>query len=184
MIIGCDPGVSGAICILEDGKVPVIYDTPKYKTEKGKTDYVVDKMAALLKPYFEKDVTFIIEDVHAMVGNGGVSMFNFGRGKGLWEGIAHAYGFKLVYVSPQTWKKSFEGLIVPRISKEDRLVLAKKEQDKLKRLAKAGAKTKARELAGQLYPTLKDKFVQVNSDGRAEAVLIAHYYKNIGAKNA
>lgn len=180
VIIGCDPGVSGAVCVLEEK--PLIFDTPTYKTDKGKKDYTLSEMVAILKPYEKKDVTFVIEKIHAMPGNGSVSSFHFGRGSGLWEGIASALGFNVVYVSPQMWKKGYDGLIVERISKEQRLVLPKREQDRLKRIAKAGSKTKARTLAGELYPALKDQFVQVNSDGRAESLLIAQYYKNIGAK--
>lgn len=178
IIISCDPGVGGAICILSENAEPIIADTPTYKTKKGKTDYVLKDMANILKPYTSSDVLFVIEDVHAMVGNGGVSMFNFGRGKGLWEGIAAALGFSIMYVSPQTWKKSYDGLIVSRIDKDAAMKMTKKEKDKHKRLAKAGAKAKARELAGKMYPSIVHMFKQVNSDGRAEALLMACYGRN------
>ena len=49
---------------------------------------------------------------------------------------------------------------------------------KEKRLAKAASKTKARELAAVKFPMHADKLKTVNSDGRAEALLMAVYIKD------
>ena len=182
--IGIDPGQSGAVAIIENSNVSV-FDAPMKKVEKtGKKDYDIAAMAAILHPYYGKPVTIIIEAVFSMTQQGVSSVFNFGRGKGLWEGIAWAYGFNVHMVTPQKWKKYYVSLappakdpLAPKKPKEakPKTKNEKKEAAKQKRLVKALAKEKARTLAGEMYPQLKDRFKTVNSDGRAEAVLIAHY---------
>jgi crossover junction endodeoxyribonuclease RuvC len=183
---GVDPGMHGAVAFLENGVVSV-FDPPLMKksgkANKDKKDYDIKAMAEILRKYNGKKVVFLIEAVFSMTGQGVSSSFNFGRGKGIWEGLAHAFEFDVHMVSPQTWKKDFDGLIqhkeklgkdtTPKSAKEKKAEAT--EAAKQKRLAKAAAKEKARELAGKLCPQLKDRFKTVNSDGRAEAVLIVHY---------
>ena len=182
--IGIDPGQTGAVAIIDSGNVSV-FDAPLKKVEKtGKKDYDIAAMANILRPYAKKEVYIVIEAVFSMTQQGVSSVFNFGRGKGLWEGIAWAFEFDVHMVTPQTWKKSYTELAPPakdpNAPKKPKVPAPKtanekKEAAKQKRLVKALAKEKARELAGKLYPQLKDRFKTVNSDGRAEAVLIAHY---------
>lgn len=184
IIIAVDPGLGGACAVKWDSHVTV-FDTPVYTTKTGKKDFSLKEMAQLLDRYSLQQklnntkVVFIIENVHALPGNGGTSMFNFGRGKGIWEGMAVAFEFVLLQVTPQKWKSQFPELLADKPAKrKDKTPLSSKEKAELakaKRLAKAGAKARARTLAGELYPSLKDKFEMVKSDGRAEAVLIAHY---------
>ena len=58
---------------------------------------------------------------------------------------------------------------------KEQLKAQKKALDKLKILKKKQAKVDARALASRLFPDIKEQFTQVNSDGLAEAVLIACY---------
>lgn len=175
--IGIDPGLGGAVAI-KNGDSVSVFDVPTAKTKKGKEDYDLAAMSKILAPY--KGAVAYIEDVHAMPGNGGVSMFNFGRGKGLWEMAIVANGLTIVYVSPQTWKKDYPELVPVKAPKKPKGSAPKTKKEKAeaakqKRLVKALAKETARKLAGTLYPQLADRFKTVNSDGRAEAVLIAKY---------
>jgi hypothetical protein len=62
----------------------------------------------------------------------------------------------------------------PKERKELKAAAAKE-----KRLAKAGAKARARELAAVRFPQHADRFKTVNSDGRAEALLMALYVRDI-----
>lgn len=180
-IISVDPGLSGAFCIKEDKTISV-HDMPITKSKTKKDTFDIQSIVDLLTPHADAAV-FVIEDIHCMPKNGAVSMFNFGRGKGILEGVGFALGIRVHYISPQTWKKSYQELAPPPKVKgvkkpKDTRVKTKKEKAeaaKQKRLGKALAKEKARTLAGTLYPQLSDRFKTVNSDGRAEAVLIAHY---------
>lgn len=188
--VAIDPGMSGAVCILE-GDTVSIHDTPLLKKPNGDQDYDISAMAAVFKPYARKDVVCLIEAVFSMTGQGVSSSFNFGRGKGLWEGIAGAYDFHVTMVSPQTWKKRYpelkaEKIEMPQILKDkcpskanekNAYKAVKKDYERLKRQAKAASKSKAREMASQLYPALATQFKKVNSDGRAEALLMALYVR-------
>ena len=171
--ISIDPGMSGAVAVINEENIE-IFNTP-LKKEDGDNDYDIKAMSDILKKHQNEDVICMIEAVFSMNSQGVVSVFNFGRGKGLWEGIAHCCNFKVFMVSPQTWKKYYPELIMH--TKIDK-ALPKKEQDKLKRLKKAEAKTKARELASKLYPSLSDRFKKVKDDGPAESLLMALYIKN------
>lgn len=186
--IGIDPGKGGAVGILDpNGKVSV-FDTPTKKHPKTKKDiYDIPAMANIFRPFVGKDICVVLEDVHAMPGNGGVSMFDFGRGKGLWEGIIAAFGFRIHMVTPQSWKKaSFPELIVT-LDIKDKKPKTKKDKNelaKLRRDAKGNAKAKAREIASKRFPDLADQFKTVNSDGRAEALLMAiHASQNFKENN-
>lgn len=181
VFVGIDPGIGGAVAVIDHLTTLRIYNVPKIKTPTGKNDYDIPKMVEILRPYCvntqKEPVVVVIEAVHAMPGQGVSSTFHFGRGKGLWEGICHALGCTVKMVTPQTWKKHWPELIVPRMSKDKKPKTAndKKEAAKEKRLAKARAKEKAREIASQLFPDHLKEFENVNSDGRAEAALIARY---------
>lgn len=181
-IIAVDPGASGAFCI-KNGNDVIVHDMPSMKGKNDKKQIDIAAIVKLLEPHKDAKV-FVIEDVHCMVGNGAVSMFSFGRCKGLLEGIAFAMNIPVLYVSPQTWKKSYATLAppakdpkAPKKPKDTTVKTTKEKAEaaKQKRLVKALAKENARKLAGTLYPQLADRFKTVNSDGRAEAMLIAIY---------
>lgn len=191
VFIGIDPGQGGAVAII-DGDMITVFDTPLKIVEKtGKKDYDIAAMSDIFRPYLKRKVIACEEAVFSMSAQGVSSVFHFGRGKGLWEGILWAFQFEVHMIAPQTWKKSLEGLIQHKdpnkikepepTSLKDKRAL-KKETDREKRLKKAAAKAKARELAAKMFPQLSDRFKTVNSDGRAEACLIANYAREIYGK--
>lgn len=204
-VIGIDPGLGGGFSIMTqalDGKVscevhgvPVIRDKPKTKKAKGKNDYDVAAIAKILKPYEGKNVFVCLERVNAMPGQGVTSMFTFGEGFGIWRGVVGALGFSLKLVTPMTWKSEWADKLLKKVEKSDLVKLNpiqvnklsatdrkahkeakklhKQEMDKAKKLSK----DHARELAGILYPELVDSFVLKKDDGKAEALLIAEYFR-------
>tara|TARA_B100000614_G_scaffold262915_1_gene301176 strand:- start:6175 stop:6819 length:645 start_codon:yes stop_codon:yes gene_type:complete len=201
IIIGIDPGISGAVAIFEGITSPkvLLFDTPTWtesKVKKKKKSYIkhYDKaaMADLLRPYAGKDVVVCMEKVGAMTGQGVTSMFSFGRGVGLWEGVIAGLGFDYEEVSPSVWKKEYgDRLIQKRIPKPDEAKLTRAELAKMdekkreaakdikreyeaeKRRGKQSAKDTARELAMELYPEVKDDLSKKRDSDRAEALLIA-----------
>jgi crossover junction endodeoxyribonuclease RuvC len=172
-----DPGMKGAVTIV-DGDAVQIFDTP-LKIVKDKKDYDIRAMSNIFKPYEGRSMSVLIEAVFSMTGQGVSSTFNFGRGKGIWEGVTWSCGFNVFMVSPQTWKKHFPDLVM---SKDKTGVngkeLSKEELSTRKRLFKAAAKNKARELAARLYPRLSKMFEKVKDDGRAESLLMALYLQD------
>lgn len=112
--IGIDPGNSGGVAVDIGGKryihsIPLITTKTKVTVKgkqkiKTKNDINVPALVDILSVYSPQSIV-VIELVHAMPGNGAVSMFNFGKGYGILIGICTALGHRVELVAPQTWKK-------------------------------------------------------------------------------
>lgn len=152
MIIGIDPGITGAVAFINAGGVTAT-DTPSHEVKSGKKtkqDYLPAQMAGILAPFSGKPgVHCFIEKVGAMPGQGVTSMFNFGKGFGLWLGILSALKIPFTLVTPQVWKKEImQGM---------------------------GDKDAARIRAQQLFPAKVQELSRKKDIGRADAILIAEY---------
>jgi len=151
MIIAIDPGVTGAIAGLVLGKVLHITDMPTMGRTHGKGQEVDPyELASVLVGIKDgRDVTVLIEQVSAMPGNGGTSMFHFGESVGVILGVCGALQLPVKRVRPQYWKKK-AGIIG-------------KDKDA------------ARGLAIQLHPEVSDMLTRKKDVGRADAILIAEF---------
>ena len=110
-IIGIDPGLSGAIAVLENNKVLNIFDIPVMSEgKKNKRQLNSALLVNLLKENIneEEEVAVVIEQVNAMPGQGVTSMFNFGQTFGALKGICAALELPIFFVRPSKWKKYFE----------------------------------------------------------------------------
>ena len=149
MICGIDPGLSGAISFIDGDKVEV-YDMPTITVTKGKKKVrsvnipLLHEMLAGMNPK-----VVVLEQVHAMPGQGVTSMFRFGEAYGIVQAVVACCGYPLELVTPQKWKKAMG------LSKD---------------------KGASRLLATRYYPDYADKWARAKDDGRAEAVLIARWY--------
>jgi len=147
--IGVDPGVSGAIAILEGDRLIHVFDMPVIETLSGKKKkrrISPEILVAELRQYVDGVKTVYIEDVHAMPGQGVTSMFSFGEAAGLVRGVMAGLGLPVQMVSPTHWKR---GLRLPQ------------------------GKDASRAMAARLWPLEAAYFRRVRDDGRAEAALIA-----------
>jgi hypothetical protein len=164
--IGIDPGLSGAVGIIQedaiigphdDIDVYSVFDTPTalVEGEKTKRKYLVPAMCRLLEPYAKQSgVLAVLEHVHSMPKQGVASSFCFGEGKGMWEGILAAFEIPTELVSPQRWKKE---------------IMADQGKEK----------SAARFKAMSLFPSLADQLKLVKHDGRAEAMLMAEFARRL-----
>lgn len=181
IFFGIDPGISGGIsAISEDGDVLLAEATPCFKISKNgkmKTEYDIAGMVGIFKNFDSKSSIVCQELTHAMPGNGGVSMYNFGRGHGIWEGIVNALGIRHVFCTPQKWKEMYPDISVDKLSKEERSRMTGKEISSWKRKAKSDAKKKSIEKAKSMFPAIESKIIMVKHDGIAESLLIANWLK-------
>ena len=102
-IIGIDPGLSGAIAILENNRVLKIFDMPVMSEgKKNKRQLNSAQLVKLLSDYIsDKDeVSVVVEQVNAMPGQGVTSMFNFGQSFGILKGICSAMQLPMYFVRP------------------------------------------------------------------------------------
>jgi hypothetical protein len=115
--IGIDPGLDGAIAIIdgrtdvrpselfkETGRAIVIHDVPAFAAKTGRS-YDIQAMLGILRPYDGEGARVFLEKVHSMPDQGVASSFTFGVGFGIWQGILAALGMQHTLVTPQRWKK-------------------------------------------------------------------------------
>ena len=89
-IIGIDPGLSGAIAILEDKKIVELFDMPVMaEGKKNKRQLNSAQLVTIIKENIDisKEVAVVVEQVNAMPGQGVTSMFNFGQTFGAIKGL-------------------------------------------------------------------------------------------------
>ena len=152
-IIGIDPGLSGAIAILEDSKIKELFDMPVMPDgKKNKRQLNSAFLVKLLKENIEslENTVMVVEQVNAMPGQGVTSMFNFGQTFGAIKGICAALGLPIFLVRPAKWKKHFE----------------------LINSSKDASRTKAIEM----YPSISEQLSKKKDVNKSDAILIARYY--------
>ena len=153
-IIGIDPGLNGAIAILEDNKVLDILDMPVMpEGKKNKRQLNSAQLVKYIKDNLDeksKEIVVVVEQVNAMPGQGVTSMFNFGQTFGAIKGICAALGLPIFFVRPAKWKKYF-GLI---------------------NSSKDASRTKAIEM----YPSISDQLSKKKDVNKSDAILIARFY--------
>ena len=155
IICGIDPGVSGAISILENKKVIEIFDMPTMiDGKKNKRQVNGAQVVKIIRDqkYLDKEKIIIVEQVNAMPGQGVTSMFNFGQSFGVLKGICSAMQLSMFFVRPAKWKKYF-GLI-------------KTEKD--------ASRTKVIEI----FPYISSELSRKKDSNKADAVLIASFFYN------
>ena len=158
-IIGIDPGLNGAIAVLQENKVKEIFDVPVMpEGKKNKRQLNSAQLVKLLKDIISdnKEVAVIVENVSAMPGQGVTSMFNFGQTFGAIKGICAALGLPIFFVRPAKWKKHFD----------------------LINSSKDASRTKAIEM----YPSLSDQLSKKKDVNKSDAILIARFYSETRLK--
>ncbi len=157
LIIGIDPGISGAICFFEDGQVREILEMPtmadgKKNKRQVNGPQIYNEILSRTTKFSKKDIFVVIEQVSAMPGQGVTSMFNFGQSFGVLKGICSAMQLSMHFVRPAKWKKYF-GLI-------------KTEKD--------ASRTKVIEI----FPYISAQLSKKKDSNKADAVLIASFFYN------
>ena len=110
-IIGIDPGLSGAIAILENKKVLKIFDMPVMSEgKKNKRQLNSAQLVNIVRENINnnEEIAVVVEQVNAMPGQGVTSMFNFGQTFGAIKGVCAALRLPIYFVRPSKWKKHFE----------------------------------------------------------------------------
>ena len=155
IIIGIDPGINGAISIIENKKIIEVYDTPTMiDGKKNKRQINGAQVTNIFKERLkgEKEVVVVVEHVNAMPGQGVTSMFNFGQSFGVIKGICAALNLTIYFVRPAKWKKHFN------------LIKTNKDASRTKVI--------------EVYPEISSKLHRKKDSNRADAILIALYFND------
>ena len=110
-IFGIDPGLLGALAILDNKKIVDVIDLPTMSEGKKNKKQL---NSAHLSNYIKSNIinqensVVVVEQVNAMPGQGVTSMFNFGQTFGAIKGISAALNLPIYFVRPSKWKKHFD----------------------------------------------------------------------------
>jgi crossover junction endodeoxyribonuclease RuvC len=151
-ILGIDPGLNGAICLLHVSTKKVeVFDMP---VTDGRVDAA--KLAGIVEMCKVRgSIATAIEQVGSRPHQ--AKAFAFGAGFGIILGVLGVLGVPVSMVQPAVWKGA-SGL---RRGVNE---------------SQAENKTRARDLATRLWPEHEAEFAKVKFDGRAEACLIARFF--------
>ena len=168
IILGIDPGVSGAICVLEGGEgriievyeMPTMIDGKKNKRQVNgaevtnifKKELINESNRIESSENYEKIAKVVVEHVTAMPGQGVTSMFNFGQSFGVIKGICAALKLPIYFVRPTKWKKHFN------------LIKTNKDASRTKVI--------------EAYPNISSKLSRKKDSNKADAILIARYFSD------
>lgn len=150
-VLGIDPGAEGAVTAMAaDGRII-------WQRLLGKTPESIARALSHIKSARADRPVFFIEHVHAMPGQGAVSMFSFGKFFGYVEMAVTAHDYKVRLVHANTWVKAINR-------------------------SKAGtAKARAQETAKKLWP--KHSFLAPRGrkphQGLVDSALIAEYGRRV-----
>ena len=162
LIIGIDPGIKGAICILKDGAILDVFDMPimpvgKKNKSQVNGSQIFNEIQNAIANENKKDIKAVIEQVSAMPGQGVTSMFNFGQSFGVIKGICSAMQLPIFFVRPAKWKKYFE------------LINTQKDASRTKAI--------------EMFPKISSILAKKKDSNKADAILIASFYENIIKNN-
>lgn len=112
IIVGIDPGLTGALGFLENGAFLGVEDMPVITKGSGtvKNEVNPSGLISLLReriPAIEAGVV-VLERVNAHPGQGVSSVFSLGDSFGCARSAIAACKFETVYVTPAQWKKHFK----------------------------------------------------------------------------
>lgn len=147
--VGIDPGKSGALAKIVHDEM-YVYPTPVKNGE-----YDIPGMTMLLVGCMSERITFcVIERAQAMPGQGVVSMFEFGKGYGIWLALLSALVIPYQVVHSRVWTKQL--------------------------LAGSPGEGKDRNVnaAKHLFPSWVPRFKK--EEAYCDAILLAEYARRIG----
>lgn len=155
LVLGVDPGLSGAVAVLDGDSVLYLEDLPTVQFSNARIKNRVDgaSLAAMLAPYADRIRLAVVERVGARPGEAASGAFCFGYTSGVIHGVLGALRIPVELPMPVTWKKAM-GL--------------GKDKDL------------SRSRAIELYPSMAPLLTRKKDHDRAEAILLATYGKRHG----
>lgn len=158
IVIAVDIGVTGAISAIKPGGAAEVHDLPtlavagKRMVRRRIDARGLAEMVRRLVPAGEVAIG-VIEDIHMRPGNGGAATASLSHSRGVVEAVLELARVGVNVVSPATWKRHM-GLL---------------GEDKAASL----------DLARGLYPCTAHMLTRAKDHNRAEAILLAHYGRQV-----
>ena len=153
ILLGIDPGVSGALSVYEHKKLVEVLDMPTMSEgKKNKKQINSAQLSLEIKKRINgsDENAVVIEHVTAMPGQGVTSMFNFGQSFGVIKGICSALNLPVYFVRPVKWKKHFN------------LIGSSKDASRTKAI--------------EMFPSFSNNMTRKKDANKADAILIGRYF--------
>ena len=153
ILLGIDPGVSGALSVYEHKKLVEVLDMPTMSEgKKNKKQINSAQLSLEIKKRINgsDENAVVIEHVTAMPGQGVTSLFNFGQSFGVIKGICSALNLPVYFVRPVKWKKHFN------------LIGSSKDASRTKAI--------------EMFPSFSDNMARKKDANKADAILIGRYF--------
>lgn len=148
--IGIDPGANGFVCV---------------RSSQGDINWVPlaqeRNVVAILQECAKGDCIAVVEDVHALPGQGVASSFKFGYNVGITVGMLKCLGIPYHQVPPQKWQKALW-----------------ERNDKVSVGTKTNPKKTSLNCAQRLFPSIdfrRTSRCNVADDNKVDATLICEY---------
>lgn len=108
LIVGVDPGLGGALAVIEGDEVILLQDLPTVQFSNARIKRRLDGagMAQMLEPFAGDISMAIVEKVAARPGEAPSGAFSFGYSSGCIAGVLGALQVPITTVQPATWKKA------------------------------------------------------------------------------
>lgn len=153
-ILGIDPGITGAVALIIDGKLLKIWDIPVTEKLVGKGNEINPYLLSdVIKEAIEiagnEPITAHVEDVNARPGQNVTAIFGFGMSFGMIRGVLASHGISTRLIRASIWKKQAH--------------LIKKDKDA------------SRGVAISHFPEAAHYLKRAKDHNRAEAILLASY---------
>jgi hypothetical protein len=156
MLIGCDPGIKGALAFFHDDGRQAVLDIPVRVKHGGGNEVDPRELQQMLRgrvPADEKSL-IVMESSHAFMGSGKrvgsmASQASLAATKAVIAAVCELSGMDIAYVTPREWQSLFG---IRKTERED-------------------TKDQSLRIARELYPHLK----LTKTSGRADALLIGRY---------
>lgn len=146
--IGIDPGLRGAVAFIDSRGGPKVFDLAHHPRDHRLDGFALARLMRTMVGA-DDDAQVYLEKLHARAGGGGmVQMGSMMQSVGIIQGAIDCCRFPLTEITPQGWKKFY-----------------RLDSDKAKSL----------DMARRLYPDMQPHLARAKDDGRAEALLIAHW---------
>jgi len=170
--VGCDPGKSGSITILDDSNKIVFCELlptiiTKDKKDKKITEFDVRKLYNIFLSinirYSDYKIHVCVEKVHSLFGSGSTATFKFGYSYGVLRSLANIF-FDCEDVSPKDWQKKVWDI--------EPILKFKNGKDR------TDTKKTSENVALRIWPGYdfrKSKSCKINHDGKIDSSLIAYY---------
>ena len=155
IIVGIDPGISGALCFCSNWNVIDVIDMPtmaegKKNKKQVNGRQIFNEILNIKNTFTGHKINVVVEQVSAMPGQGVTSMFNFGQSFGVIKGICSAMELPIFYVRPAKWKKYFN------------LINSQKDASRTRAI--------------EIFPYFSTKLSKKKDSNKADAILISSFY--------